>query len=943
MPKRVMARAPRQVLGRVLRSAPRRVHAESDPEPPAAPGTPATWPLLGSRGFWRRARVAQTSERAHFAGVLSFVLLLLTIDALFELAPALTSTDPDAWTGIAADKAPIALIGAIVSVLLMVTVVVVISLSVNDTGGLSVRATRRLATTVLVASAVCYVAWTLWCVFGIARGGDGSGDERFEGLSVAPVAITTICALIALSSLTWPYRVRRVLSAAALVAAFICVLFTYPEIPDDTRWALSLVALALALFALALGYLWHPATERARRKLIGWHGNGPAVIMLLALFSSMVITSLLVIGAHAWLSTSTEPPTTSDRIWRVLPASPTFALIPPAFYEQFAVSLLAILALFVLLAIAVGITAFARMPRLTVPDLAYPDPTDDRRKRADRNRGGTERPDGPGYPISEANLHDKERVVATARRLAALAHRGEQLLAWLAILTAVTLLLLAMPIVTLALAEWQYWALFKSIAGWALGLFALAIVAAVVANAVTSAERPLGLIWDIICYFPRAAHPFTPPCYAERTVPEIEERLEDWFRGDTAHERSAILSAHSMGAPIVVAVAFSVAADGAALDHDDTVPIERIALLTYGVQLRAYFGRFFPAVFGPQVLGTQGTYAPSLFRRDPWDAEVKREWQIPPKRAKAADVPGDGAPENRTTPSVADVRPGVTATHDTATATAPQPHPQPPWSRSSAGTSPRAGPRGGEASGVAPTISASRSSRTEARATPWIAGRVNEHRARTSGPWHATTTTCRRCSTSRPATSCSASYEARATAQTRTRPISIAPRDTFSRRPAPGLAEPVVTALQHQLARLGGLARPDARIFGDSRPGVGEPGVRPRHDDDAHAAAPRRGEAVVAELGDVGGGGPLVVERLPDAVRVPHDAPDERHREHGDPRNGEQPGDGPQGDHARRRAGPVIRLGAQRHSREHHDDGDHHGQEHQHARRRMSQPGRGVR
>ena len=54
-------------------------------ELPAAPGAPATWPLLGSRGFWRRARVAQTSERAHFAGVLSFVLLLLTIDALFEL------------------------------------------------------------------------------------------------------------------------------------------------------------------------------------------------------------------------------------------------------------------------------------------------------------------------------------------------------------------------------------------------------------------------------------------------------------------------------------------------------------------------------------------------------------------------------------------------------------------------------------------------------------------------------------------------------------------------------------------------------------------------------------------------------------------------------------------------------------------------------------------
>ena len=225
--------------------------------------------------------------------------------------------------------------------------------------------------------------------------------------------------------------------------------------------------------------------------------------------------------------------------------------------------------------------------------------------------------------------------MATARRLAAVAHRGEQMLAWLAILTAVTLLLLAMPIVTLTLAEWQYWALFKSIAGWALGLFALATMAGVVTNAVTSIERPLGLVWDIICFFPRAAHPFTPPCYAERTVPEIEERLEEWFAGDDREKRKK-------RDPVC---AFDGSADrrgcgvldrGRATAHaptrarsDSAVPLGRIALLTYGVQLRAYFGRFFPAVFGPEALGTPGTYAPSLVRRDPWATQVKREWPSP--------------------------------------------------------------------------------------------------------------------------------------------------------------------------------------------------------------------------------------------------------------------------------------------------------------------------
>ena len=225
-------------------------------------------------------------------------------------------------------------------------------------------------------------------------------------------------------------------------------------------------------------------------------------------------------------------------------------------------------------------------------------------------------------------------------------------------------------------------------------------------------------------------------------------------------DRSVILSAHSMGAPIVVAVVFSVAADGAPrelvdgepLDSDDresladteplddssTVPLERVALLTYGVQLRAYFGRFFPAVFGPEVLGTQGTYAPSLFRRDPWGAEVKREWQIPPKRALAAKNSGTAA--SKSAAAAIDSRPRRTPHHP--------------------GRDPRRRPRRGHAPAMAKPLATNRLSRLPGRVVPqrrqprWTAGRASERRARTSGPWRATTTTWRRCSTSRPATSC---------------------------------------------------------------------------------------------------------------------------------------------------------------------------------------------
>jgi hypothetical protein len=82
-----------------------------------------------------------------------------------------------------------------------------------------------------------------------------------------------------------------------------------------------------------------------------------------------------------------------------------------------------------------------------------------------------------------------------------------------------------------------------------------------------------------------------------------------------------ILSAHSMGAPLAVACLFSLRAQGF-----DT---SRVALLTYGVQLRAYFGRFFPELLGPRVLGTRPTRGPSLFRTDPWTRQIADDAAAP--------------------------------------------------------------------------------------------------------------------------------------------------------------------------------------------------------------------------------------------------------------------------------------------------------------------------
>ena len=79
-----------------------------------------------------------------------------------------------------------------------------------------------------------------------------------------------------------------------------------------------------------------------------------------------------------------------------------------------------------------------------------------------------------------------------------------------------------------------------------------AVLTVVVALAVIRREPNLfAIVWDVTCFLPRTAQPFGPPCYAERAVPDIAARLDDWLSGRP--ERRAVLAAHSMGGMIAVA------------------------------------------------------------------------------------------------------------------------------------------------------------------------------------------------------------------------------------------------------------------------------------------------------------------------------------------------------------------------------------------------------
>ncbi|MET8976628.1 hypothetical protein ABZX85_13530 [Streptomyces sp. NPDC004539] len=103
------------------------------------------------------------------------------------------------------------------------------------------------------------------------------------------------------------------------------------------------------------------------------------------------------------------------------------------------------------------------------------------------------------------------------------------------------------------------------------------------------ARRTIGILWDVGTFWPRAAHPFAPPCYAERAVPDLTWRMTAWTRETGGR---LVISGHSQGSVLAAAAAWQLA------------PADRgrVALLTYGSPIERLYGRWFPAHFGPDSL-----------------------------------------------------------------------------------------------------------------------------------------------------------------------------------------------------------------------------------------------------------------------------------------------------------------------------------------------------
>ncbi|MFG2515396.1 hypothetical protein [Streptomyces sp. NPDC048584] len=204
------------------------------------------------------------------------------------------------------------------------------------------------------------------------------------------------------------------------------------------------------------------------------------------------------------------------------------------------------------------------------------------------------------YP-DEAGDPGRTRRIASVRAMAALTDRGPRILA----VTSTATLLLGAGALVGALAtdrtpgeaaRGSYAVVHgaaetaQALGSWLIGLgFVLFVTWGRRAYKDASARRTIGILWDVGTFWPRAAHPFAPPCYAERAVPDLTWRIATWTRATGGR---LVLSGHSQGSVLAAAAAWQLAPSTR----------RRVALLTYGSPLERLYGRWFPAHFGPDAL-----------------------------------------------------------------------------------------------------------------------------------------------------------------------------------------------------------------------------------------------------------------------------------------------------------------------------------------------------
>ncbi|MEU6226557.1 hypothetical protein [Streptomyces sp. NPDC047042] len=368
--------------------------------------------------------------------------------------------------------------------------------------------------------------------------GDGDGDE----VAVLPL---------------WPTRypvLAGICCGGVNVAAVLYCLWPDRDwtvtgrLPGiDGQATLLLVTQGIGILLLLLGSVFLP-TGGSRRGM-ALFGHAGVAVAVHACFLGWIYTVALGQWASSGLAGEHEGPVVTEPVKRM-----GMILLP------------------VLLITAVCWAAISVVVRL------LPLPT-----RA--GRPGSEEPDHPRARLDKDDRRHLSEVTAARRRHCYLLRE----LDWLTGLTALAVVTL---IVLFDRVDWvddpRDGA--SSFVYDLLGMASIPLLAALATLMVlafrTLALRPemrqnAGLAWAFGAFWPRAVHPFAPPSWTVRAVPELVRRLRFLLRDP---HRLVLIRAESMGAVLVLAAVWQ-------LESDERL---RIGLLSSGCPVRKHFVRQYP-------------------------------------------------------------------------------------------------------------------------------------------------------------------------------------------------------------------------------------------------------------------------------------------------------------------------------------------------------------
>ncbi|WP_454295163.1 hypothetical protein [Salana multivorans] len=409
------------------------------------------------------------------------------------------------------------------------------------------------------------------------------------------------------------YRATLAVASVSLGLAVVTGLALRQDGDDDplrssadtvaVLWVSALaLLLPLVLQQLAVARRW------VRGDFFPW--SAPIVLVLLSQVSLQMALLAMIALAGTWLrSLPTQAEPAAELTAEGAAVAARTDLAPMALTT---VTALVLLWLALLLALLVGFVFGTWRVNARTPDHLRPEAV--RRELtfayAEREASGVPAwapPSGPDAPFWRSALRSGEHgtrgdawVAQIARfyRIARVSRVLARFLTMAGILTFVALALgtlLTLPGVR-ASALGQVWAEqsagpFRFLAWAALALppAVLILVATLWRN--QNLRRIVGVAFDVGTCLPRSFHPFAPPSYSERAVPELGERINRLV----ANGGRVIVAAHSQGSVLSACV---LAREGLLSRQART----RIALVSYGSPLTTLYRWAFPTVFTQEVL-----------------------------------------------------------------------------------------------------------------------------------------------------------------------------------------------------------------------------------------------------------------------------------------------------------------------------------------------------